>query len=212
MGWLNWLNPKQSNNLPMESAEPKILSQRKLAAESDDLIKGWRLSVTMSLETPLEWLERHGERAKKPSEVPAQLAIWTPALKSFRELGFEVGEVQESTMASAIGQIPVNGGEFLDFLKMYRKNVEAEMAEDERLSALFTLDGEYPDIVSKLGGNLVELFCLSDLQDKLSCGRGVATKLFQDGLRTPSQVRKTPLERLCSIKGIGKSTAEKLLT
>jgi hypothetical protein len=213
MGWFDWLKSKQAPSGPTEADETKLryLNLRELAEENDDLIKGWRLSVTMNLETPLEWLERHDERANKPSEVPAQFAIWTPALRSFRELGFDVDEVPEGTMASAIGQIPVQGGDFLDFLKMYREMVEADVSDDIRLSALSTLDEKYPDITNKLGGNLVELFCVKELQNKLFCGHAVASKLFHDGLRTPSQVQKASLERLCSIKGIGKAKAEKLL-
>jgi endonuclease III-like uncharacterized protein len=67
-------------------------------------------------------------------------------------------------------------------------------------------------IVKNLGGDLIEFFCLKELQSELSCSHGVASKLFQDGLISSSKVRESSLGRICSIKGIGKETAEKLLS
>lgn len=93
-----------------------------------DLIKGWKLCATMQLRTPLIWLQRHGEfheGSKRPAErLPRAHAIWIFALKSWSELGIELPEVPDSTMASQIGQIPVDGGEFLPFLLEYRMIVE----------------------------------------------------------------------------------------
>ena len=212
MGWFDWLKSPPRTNRPIKVNEPKLLNIEEFATENDNLIKGWQLCVTMNTETPLEWLQRHGERAEKPFDVPPSFASWVPEIKSFKELGFDVSEVPESTMASQFGQIPTNGGEFLVFLKAYRSAVEASAPETKRLEDLKSLGDNYPAIVKNLGGDLIEFFCLKELQSELSCSHGVASKLFQDGLISSSKVRESSLGRICSIKGIGKETAEKLLS
>ena len=93
-----------------------------------DLTSGWEISVTMQLRTPLKWLQRHREfhaGAERPTEVlPPEHACWVPVPKTWRELGIDADEIPLSTMASQIGQIPVDGGNFLPFLIEYRMIVE----------------------------------------------------------------------------------------
>jgi hypothetical protein len=93
-----------------------------------DLTSGWEMSVTMQLRTPLKWLQRHREfhaGAERPSEaLPPEHACWVPVPKSLRELGIDADEIPLSTMASQIGQIPVDGGDFLPFLMEYRMIAE----------------------------------------------------------------------------------------
>ena len=95
---------------------------------NDDVLAGWELSVTMQRRTPLAWLLRHREfheGSNRPTEiVPMQHACWVPVTRSWRSLGIDVDEMPETTMASEIGQIPVNGGNFLPFLIEYRMIVE----------------------------------------------------------------------------------------
>ena len=94
----------------------------------DDLINGWEMFVTMHLCTPLKWLQRHREfheGAKRPAEeLPPQHAMWVPVAKSWRQLGIDADEVPETTMASQVGPVPVDGGDFLPFLIEYRMIVE----------------------------------------------------------------------------------------
>jgi hypothetical protein len=82
-----------------------------------DLTAGWEMSVTMQLRTPLKWLRRHREfhaGAERPTEIlPAEHACWVPVAKTWRELGIDADEISSSTMASQIGQIPVDGGDFV---------------------------------------------------------------------------------------------------
>ena len=102
-----------------------------------DLTSGWEISVTMQLRTPLKWLQRHREfhaGAELPSEVlPPEHACWVPVPKRWRDLGIDADEIPLSTMASQIGQIPVDGGDFLPFLMEYRMMVEGTA---EALAAL----------------------------------------------------------------------------
>ncbi|MDB6454733.1 hypothetical protein [Falsirhodobacter sp. 20TX0035] len=90
----------------------------------DNVIVGWRFIATMQRRTPLAWLSQHLRQASAPSEVPKQYGIWVPQTKTLRELGIDMDELPPPTMASEIGQIPQDGGDFLPFLVAYRHVVE----------------------------------------------------------------------------------------
>jgi hypothetical protein len=96
--------------------------------DNGDVLAGWQMSVTMQLRTPLKWLQRHREfhaGADQPAEaLPMEHACWVPVPKNWRALGIDADEIPETTMASQIGQIPVDGGDFLPFLMEYRMIVE----------------------------------------------------------------------------------------
>ena len=108
----------------------------------DDIIKGWELSVTMQLRTPLKWLQRHREfheGPERPKETPPpEHACWVPVPHTWRELGIDADDVPEKTMASQVGQIPVDGGDFLPFLLEYR------MITEDGGGTLANLGGRYP--------------------------------------------------------------------
>jgi hypothetical protein len=108
----------------------------------DDLIVGWKLSVTMQRRTPLEWLRRHGEfhaGSKHPAEVvPIERGCWMPVLKTWRELGIDMAQIPDGTMASEVGYLPLDGGDFLPFLIDYRMIVE------NRVGNLAELADRYP--------------------------------------------------------------------
>jgi hypothetical protein len=95
---------------------------------NDDVLAGWELSVTMQRRTPLAWLVRHREfheGSDRPTEiVPMQHACWVPVARSWRSLGIDADDIPETTMASEVGQIAVNGGDFLPFVIEYRMIVE----------------------------------------------------------------------------------------
>lgn len=97
-------------------------------SDFDSLIAGWEMSVTMQLRTPLAWLQRHREfcaGAAPPVEtLPPEHACWVPVTKTWRALGIDEDEIPPGTMASEVGQIPVDGGDFLPFLLEYRMIVE----------------------------------------------------------------------------------------
>lgn len=78
----------------------------------------------MKASTPLEWLLRHGEVADVPSGAPRKFGVWVPVTKSVRKPGFPKEQSPPSTMASQVGPIPQDGGEFLPFLIEYRRIVE----------------------------------------------------------------------------------------
>jgi hypothetical protein len=96
--------------------------------DNSDVLAGWEMSVTMQLRTPLKWLLRHHEfhaGADRPEEaLPPEHACWVPVTRTWRAIGIDANEIPHTTMASQIGQIPVDGGNFLPFLMEYRMIVE----------------------------------------------------------------------------------------
>jgi hypothetical protein len=102
------------------------------------------------LRTPLKWLERHREYhagADRPTEqLPPEHACWVPVVKTWRSLGIDMDEVPHTTMASQIGQISVDGGDFLPFLKEYRTIVEGAA---DALAALGCRTPEYAALLSE---------------------------------------------------------------
>jgi hypothetical protein len=104
----------------------------------------------MQLRTPLKWLQRHREfhaGAERPSEaLPPEHACWVPVPKSWRELGIDADEIPSSTMASQIGQIPADGGDFLPFLMEYRMIVEGAA---EALGALGERHARYAALLAE---------------------------------------------------------------
>lgn len=107
------------------------------------MVKGYRFSATLLPSTPLEWLLLHGETATEKSDVPEGFGIWLPVTKGWRELGFDIDDFPPSTMASPVGQIPQDGGEFLPFLIKYREIVESVDNGDSELH-IEALVAEYP--------------------------------------------------------------------
>lgn len=102
-----------------------------------DIMNGYQFSATMQIGTPLKYLEMHGQinsgPAKNLPQVPQEHGIWLPKLKSWAELGISgLKEPPEGTMASDIGQIPTNGGEYLNFLKAFREIVESNKHIEEQ--------------------------------------------------------------------------------
>lgn len=95
----------------------------------------------MQLRTPLRVLLRHGELFSDLPNEPPQIAramwegIWTTHGPSFRELGIELDE-PESLMASSIGLIPSDGGDYLKFLIAVREIAESANSIGDRVAAL----------------------------------------------------------------------------
>jgi hypothetical protein len=72
-------------------------------------------------------------------------ACWVPVPKTRRSIGVDMDEVPETTMASQIGQIPVDGGYFLPFLMEYRMIVEGAA---DALDALGKRNPQYAALLS----------------------------------------------------------------
>ena len=108
-----------------------------LPSEIEEFIVGWQLSVALNRTTPLRWVRRHNEfreGVKCPAEpVPARYGVWVPVAMSWRALGIDRLDVP-GTMASEIGDVPQDGGDWLSFLLEYRMIVEGSGSLDDLAS------------------------------------------------------------------------------
>ncbi|WP_018235633.1 hypothetical protein [Ensifer sp. BR816] len=122
-------------------------SMQELAKQNPGLISGWRLSVTLQPGTSLKWLLRHGEVREGAcypgEEIPTSSAVWMPVVKTWAELGIRRQE-SAPTMSSAVGQIPMNGGDLLPFLIKYRSIVEL-VPVSQQGRQIRRLKTEYPE-------------------------------------------------------------------
>ena len=109
-------------------------------SQNRDILKGYRFCATLQLRTPLHVLQHHGEvvglDAVRPAYGPPWSGIWVLETKTYRELGIPIRELPPGPMASEIGPVPADGGDFLVFLKAYRTIVESKREVTERLSKL----------------------------------------------------------------------------
>lgn len=125
----------------------------------DDLITGWRFSASLMPWVRLSVLRHHGEfhagaRAVLPriTDNPEE-GIWLAVTQTFRELGIDIDEPQ-STMSSAAGYVPLDGGEVLPFLIEMRECVEiADQAVQRTCLAEVLIKPRWAELVDKLGGS-----------------------------------------------------------
>lgn len=109
---------------------------------NSDIISGLKFCATMQLRTPLRVLWRHGELFCDLPNEPPEIAratwegIWTTYGPSFRELGIDLDEPSPGQMASEIGPIPIDGGDYLKFLIAVREILESVNSIDDRLASL----------------------------------------------------------------------------
>ena len=133
----------------VEAAEIRWDGQKPVSSGFDDVLEGWEFVATMNQHTPLWILEKHGESHPGPPEdLPEyggqEHGIWVPVTKGWEELGIEADEVEGSMMASMVGQIPSDGGDFLPFLKETRRIVEGEGDEESKLEKVEALGEQSP--------------------------------------------------------------------
>ena len=182
---------------------------------SNDLIKGRMFGATMQLRTPLRVLSRHGEIHEGLNDPPAiaqdqSEGYWTTVLKSYAELGMpDVPEVlmRGQTMASDIGQIPNDGGDYLKFLLQVRGIIEGADSVKSRKRALSDelKNPEWSGFVRKLGGK--QAIQNSFFPAFIECIKGLSREtieaLWNAKLTTPASLSSSSDAALKAFKGIG---------
>jgi hypothetical protein len=178
-----------------------------------DIAKGWVFRATMQLQTPLRVLTRHGEIHDGLTDPPAIARVrwegyWTPHLKSLKELDIDLPDISvNSTCASAIGPVPIDGGDFLIFLIKIRGIVEADSAvEDRRILLREELRrAEWKEFCMKLGGNqnVSEQFFPPFIQTIKGLPSDAIAAMWKAGTTTPEQLENSTDATLRAIKGIG---------
>lgn len=163
---------------------------------------------------PLRVLSRHGEIHEGLDDPPPiaqnqSEGYWTPLLKSFNELGIELPEIilLGRTTASDIGQIPIDGGEYLKFLLEVRRIVEGNGTMEERKATLRNELSQlkWCDFCDKVGGvgAISGRFFPSFLSTICGLSHTVIWAMGDAGLRTPEKINHTSDADLLAIKGIG---------
>jgi|GEM_PF-3094390 len=124
---------------PFEHLFSKQKRHKELDYDScSDILNGYKFTAIMQCRTPLSVLVQHGRLEKKPMHRLPLIAkeqwqgVWIPVLKSYRELGMDVNEIPMGTMASEIGQIPEDGGDYLRFLIFARTIKESKGSNEEK--------------------------------------------------------------------------------
>ena len=184
---------------------------------NSDIISGLKFCATMQLRTPLRVLLRHGEIFSDLPNEPPHIAramwegIWTTYGPSFRELGIELDEPAGDWIASEIGPIPTDGGDYLKFLVAVREILESKNSINYRLASLVGEVGKPQWAMFKharfhsvydIADRFFPLFV--DTIPRLT--RKAADELQRLELDTPDILDGTTDEQLLSVPGIGPRT------
>lgn len=171
----------------------------------------------MQLRTPLRVLLRHRELFSDLPNEPPPIAramwegIWTTRTPSFRELGIELDDPPPGQMASSIGPIPVDGGDYLEFLIAVRKIVESANSINDRVDLLVSEVGRPQWSIFKH----VRFHSACDIADYFfpffvgtihRLVREAAAELRRLGLDTPEALDGATDAQLLDVPGIGPRT------
>lgn len=176
-----------------------------------DILAGWRFCATMQVRTPARVLSRHGELHADLSSPPPVIAtemwegIWLPETKTFAELGFGMAEPQFS-MASDVGPIPSDGGDYLPFLLAVREAAERDGSPEARRAAVErVLDRPASErFVASLGREAVLARLFPPFLTTIPRLSGlVAAAIEAKGWTTPQQISALSDGELRSITGVG---------
>lgn len=196
-----------------------ITTRIDVAAHSD-ILSGWRFIPTMQLRTPLRVLSRHGEVHKGLSSEPPILTreqwegVWVTVTRSYRELGIDIDEPALTIMASDVGTIPADGGDYLPFLIAVRTAAEGDGSIAERREAVAAVlrDPGHRKFVRTHGGQgavLDQLFPPFAAAIPRVSGK-VAEALACAGYRTPAKISAASDRDLRVLAGVGPATVKAL--
>lgn len=132
-----------------------------------DVLNGYRFCATMQLRTPTNILKSHGRIEKiafkklpKIFTEPWQ-GIWVPAVKTYREIGLDIDEPAIGQMASEVGTISADGGDFLRFMLFAHHIKNENIAYEQKLKwfeigyAMIGQDGEpFSNFMNNYGDNV----------------------------------------------------------
>lgn len=201
------------------SLEAKIIAEGVQAGgyPNSDIISGLEFCATMQLRTPLRVLLRHGELFSDLPNDPPQIAramwegIWTTYGPSFRELGIELDEPPPGQLASSIGPVPIDGGDYLKFLIAVREIVESANSVNGRM-ALVISEASRPKWYMFKHARFHSAYDIADYFFPLFVStiprltRRAAEELRKLGLDTPDTLVGATDAQLLQVPGIGPRT------
>lgn len=136
--------------------------------------------------------------------------MWSPILKSWRRFGLDFDELPPSKVASDFGPVLPDGEDLLPALIRYREIIESNRSILEKSQAMEALRASMRGTRWPHLGSDAASFLKSHLVEVLGVSSGIATKLFDAGLKTPEEVRVATDYALSGIPGIGAKTIEKI--
>jgi hypothetical protein len=184
--------------------------------DNTNVLKGMQFVATMMLRTPLNVLEHHGETFEGPvSNAPIYGTqadgIWVPKVKTWREMGIDMDELPPSVMASEIGPIPENGGDYLLFLKDFRRIVESSDSVESKIERINNLPKQNPAYSSYIGDStFAEIWFGRHISCVPGIGRKTQETLKAAGINNIDDLKKATDEKLLKINGIGPSCLAKI--
>ncbi|MES2262090.1 MAG: hypothetical protein V4724_26515 [Pseudomonadota bacterium] len=175
---------------------------------NQDIIGGLKFVATMQLRIPLRVLSRHGEVHSDSRRKPPTIAqsphegIWIPLLHGQNEF--------YGTMASTIGPITSDGGEFLQFLLAVRRIVEQVAPINERVAELRAelTRPHWQEFTHKLEGaqgSIVLQFFPFTVNTIPGLPATAKEALAAAGLDTVAKIAATPDADLLKLKGVGQA-------
>jgi hypothetical protein len=200
----------------------KIGGERNLYANmwkgNDDITKALEFSATLQLRTPLRVLLRNGEVHSNLNTNPPEIAqeiwegIWIPQIKTWSEMGINMDEMPESTMASDIGDVKEE--DYLPFLITVRKIVESNESIEDRIRMLreYPMIGEWLTCVESHDGidNIIDELFPRFIKTIPKINHAEASGLISLGLITPNLIAAARDGAILGIKGIGKEKVKAL--
>jgi len=125
----------------------------------DDVVTGYRFSATMQRRNSLRVLSQHGRLERMRSEKLPSICrdtwqgTWLPTTDLWERFGLASDVGVSRTMASSVGQIPIDGGDYLRYLLLV-KRIEACKAPVPIRSNLYLMAQE----IQGIGGHHFGMF------------------------------------------------------
>ena len=194
------------------------LLQRLLGREEpradDDVLAGVEFTAILHLDTPLAVLDRHGEFVTDvsliPTDIDGRFGTWVPVV-DWDAIG--IARPPEGRMATPVGPVHTDGGTWLQFLKSFRRVVEAGGSTPEMVRAVHGLLDATPDgevFREKLGADFVEEFFAERLTEIEGIGQKTARSLFDAGFYTVSDLQNARDADLLAVEGVGRSAVARI--
>lgn len=185
--------------------------------ENSDLVECLEFHATLQLRTPLKALMMDGMMHSDKSHLPelgieTWQGIWVAKLKTWRELGYDIDEMDEGKSASDIGYISRDA--YLPFLKAVRSVVEKAGSIDDRVKQLSAelKKHEWSEFLEKHQGAdvIINTFFPFFIDTLPGVSASIKEQLRLLGFKTADQLSGADLDVLTSIKGVGKVKASSL--
>jgi hypothetical protein len=179
-----------------------------------DIVGGLQFCATMQLRTPLRVLTRHGEIFTGLPGDPPVIAreqwegTWITKMRTLREMGIDMDEPANGWIASNIGPIPADGGQYLQFLISVRRIVESVNSIDERIEKLKVEVGgsrwaEFSGLLYHSPLDIADYFFPAFLHLIPKLSRVSIGELGHSGLDNPAALDVADDPALLAVRGIG---------